>query len=263
MTEELKTYRGNCHCAAYVYELKLPENFKPLECNCNACYKKGALWARSDNFRWVKGDIDTLTNYTFGKGIFHHKVRTFQYGQGVDVWKIETTPIDGRSFGEPFDPPKWTGPEPTADVEGGKLYTGSCHCGAIKVAFKTKPLDKNSPEKMAECNCSICMKHAPTWVYPKKDQVVVEGRENFSRYYFNTKLFGKTFCKTCGIAVDNEPVPLTEEEVAKLPDQVRVFFNGAQSLHPFNLRLLNGVNVKDLNAIRSDGYNRPPLYAEP
>ena len=56
MTEELKTYRGNCHCAAYIYEFKAPENIKPSECNCSSCYKKGSYWyvPKNENIRWVK-----------------------------------------------------------------------------------------------------------------------------------------------------------------------------------------------------------------
>lgn len=65
--------------------------------------------------------------------------------------------INGQSFGTPYEPPKYTGPEPKA-VEGGKLYTGSCHCGAVKVAMNTLPLDKNSTQNCRECNCSICNK---------------------------------------------------------------------------------------------------------
>ena len=73
----LKTYRANCHCAAYVYEVTLPEVSTASQCNCSVCYKKGALWVfpKPDDVRFVKGDPATLTDYTFGKKIFTHKVR--------------------------------------------------------------------------------------------------------------------------------------------------------------------------------------------
>ncbi|KAI1210860.1 glutathione-dependent formaldehyde-activating enzyme [Annulohypoxylon truncatum] len=297
MAETLKTFRGSCHCGKYIYELDLPEDFKPAECNCSFCYKKGALWAKSEpgKFHFVKGDIDTLTNYTFGRKTFNHKfcpncgvqllvighmeppkpgevkepvtgfnVRSFRYGQGVDVWTVERGHIDGKSFGKPYEPPKFSGPEPTAVIEGGKIYTGSCHCGAVKVALKSKPLDKSSSERIMECNCSICNRHGYVWFYPQKEQVVIEGEDNLGVYLFNTKLFGKTFCKTCGIAVHNQRQPITEEQLKELPEGMQNFARGGQNLTPINLRLFNDLDIKNLNVAQFDGYNTTlPRYVEP
>jgi hypothetical protein len=47
-------------------------------------------------------------------------------------------------------------PEPTANIDGGKLYDGSCHCGAVTLAFKTKPLDETFDGRVIDCDCSIC-----------------------------------------------------------------------------------------------------------
>ena len=69
--------------------------------------------------------------------------------------------IDGASLPPAYQPPEYTGPEPTAEIEGGKLYTGSCHCGAVKVALKSKPLDKTYDEDIVDCNCSHCRKVRP------------------------------------------------------------------------------------------------------
>ncbi|GAW17565.1 hypothetical protein ANO14919_070230 [Xylariales sp. No.14919] len=71
----LKTYRANCHCAAYVYEVTLPEISTASQCNCSVCYKKAALWVfpKPKDVKFVKGDPATLTNYTFGKRNFTHK----------------------------------------------------------------------------------------------------------------------------------------------------------------------------------------------
>ena len=64
--------------------------------------------------------------------------------------------FDGKSLGEPYDAPQHKGPLPTAEIEGGKLYTGSCHCGALTVAAKLKPLDETFPDALLICNCSSC-----------------------------------------------------------------------------------------------------------
>ncbi|KAI0888927.1 glutathione-dependent formaldehyde-activating enzyme [Annulohypoxylon maeteangense] len=297
MAETLKTFRGSCHCGEYIYEVDLPEKFKPTECNCSSCYKKGALWIMPEpgKFRFVKGNVDTLTNYTFGEKTFNHKfcpncgvhllivgyvelpkpgevkdpmtgfnVRSFQYGQGVDVWTIERNHLDGKSFRAPYELPKFTGPEPTAVIEGGRLYNGSCHCGAIKVALKSKPLDKSSSERILECNCSICNRHGSVWSYPQKDQIVIEGEDNLGVYLFNTKLFGKTFCKTCGIAVHNHVLPISEEQFNQMPEAMQKFVESSKSVKPINLRLFNDLNVRDLNVGQFDGYNQTlPRYVEP
>ncbi|KAI1142300.1 glutathione-dependent formaldehyde-activating enzyme [Hypoxylon sp. FL0543] len=295
MAEELKTYRGNCHCAAIVYEVDLPKDFKPVKCNCSSCYKKGALWIipkDKKHLRFVKGEIDTLANYTFGEKTFNHKfcsncgtqlfvvghmappqpgeepvtginVRTFQHGQ-VDVWTMETSPVDGKAYRKPYEPPRFTGPEPKAEIEGGKLYTGSCHCGAVRVALKSKPLDKSFTDMILECNCSICHRHGVVWLYPKKDQVVIEGEENLGTYLFGSMLFGKTFCKTCGIAVHNQVQPITEDELNAMTEERRNFIKGGMEMTPINLRLFNDLDVEDLNVAHFDGYNKNlPLYVEP
>ncbi|KAI0387683.1 glutathione-dependent formaldehyde-activating enzyme [Hypomontagnella monticulosa] len=294
MTEELKTYRGNCHCAAYIYEFKAPENIKPSECNCSSCYKKGAYWyvPKNENIRWVKGDINTLTDYTFGEKTFHHKfcptcgvqlwaggyinppqpgeepmngfnVRTLQYGQ-VDVWKVEKQPVDGKSFRNPYKIPKFTGPEPKAVIEGGKLYTGSCHCGAVRVALKSKPINDKAPELVADCNCSICNKLGVVWYYPQTEQVVVEGEDNLSFYSFNKHWFAKGFCKTCGITIHNVAQPVLEGQIDHMSEEERKFFVPALKMTPLNLRILNDLNVKDLTIHHIDGYHEhKPLYVEP
>jgi hypothetical protein len=73
---ELWTYRGNCHCAAFVYEAQLPEIKSALECKCSICYKKGYLWAITEpaKFNIVKGSSDTLSRYTVESVV--HRVRT-------------------------------------------------------------------------------------------------------------------------------------------------------------------------------------------
>ncbi|KAI1769514.1 glutathione-dependent formaldehyde-activating enzyme [Hypoxylon sp. FL1150] len=297
MADSTKTYRGNCHCGAYVYEVKAatPENLKVSECNCSSCYKKGALYAlyKTEDINFIKGDPSTLTDYTFGEKKWHHRfcsscgnqlfiegyleppqpgetkeplravnARSFQHGQGLDVWKVEKNLINGQSFGTPYKPPKYTGPEPKA-VEGGKLYSGSCHCGAVKVAINTKPLEEPT-QKFKECNCSICTRQGSIWIYPKQEEAEIEGEENLTTYLFGTKLFGKKFCKICGIPVHNSVDNITEEKISQMPENKRDFIRWAMKIKAINLRLINGVDVKDLNVEQYDGYNLiKPAYVEP
>lgn len=73
---ELIPYRGNCHCGAVVYELKLPEIKKVNQCNCSNCLKKGYLLVypgAEAEFKILKGE-DALTGYRFHTKNVSHKV---------------------------------------------------------------------------------------------------------------------------------------------------------------------------------------------
>lgn len=73
----LRTYRGNCHCGAFVYEAQLPELTTVTECNCSICTKKGYLGVDNDavaHFKVVKGSLEDLSEYSFGSKSFQHKV---------------------------------------------------------------------------------------------------------------------------------------------------------------------------------------------
>jgi hypothetical protein len=78
-TVDLKTYRGNCHCKAYVFEVKLPEIKTTSSCNCSACTKKallGATAVKPSDLVWAKGEESTLADYTLGRASLKHKVRS-------------------------------------------------------------------------------------------------------------------------------------------------------------------------------------------
>jgi|SRR3569833_2949594 len=83
--QELRTYRGNCHCGAFVYEAELPEIKSVLECDCSICHKKGYLWVFPEaRFEIVKGSDGSLSRYTFGSNKLEHKVRTTELQLAVD-----------------------------------------------------------------------------------------------------------------------------------------------------------------------------------
>lgn len=93
----------------------------------------------------------------------------------------------------PYEAPSYTGPEPGAEVANGRICKrwmdalpsplppapramhpltgrprhrpkdhGSCHCGAVTLAIKIKPLEtwdaSIDEERMVDCNCSICVR---------------------------------------------------------------------------------------------------------
>lgn len=74
MTEEKETYRGNCRCAAFVFEVTIPKIKEVEICKCSICYKKNYafLFVDKKDLRVVKGSMEDFTTYTFGEGIMKH-----------------------------------------------------------------------------------------------------------------------------------------------------------------------------------------------
>ncbi|KAF3767774.1 hypothetical protein M406DRAFT_345618 [Cryphonectria parasitica EP155] len=293
MAEEtaLKTYRGNCHCAAFVYEVELPEIKGYTECNCSICHKKGYAWLgpmEEGLLRFVKGSKDELAVYTFGSGSLSHRfcahcgtavlgdhakmkpglllnARTIQ---DLDIWSLNVSTFDGKALPPPREPPVYSGPEPTATVENGKIYHGSCHCGAVKVALKLKPLEtydlSNDDEQIVDCNCSICTRGAYIWIYPHKDQSVVQGREHLSYRIFGYGIERKAFCKHCGVHICNEPSELTDEEYERLDDYGKEERSRVINNRNFTLRILDDFDCSTLKTQRLDGWNdMPGAYVNP
>lgn len=75
----LKTYRGNCHCGAFVFEAQMPEIKDVMQCNCSICQRKGYLLVNpvEGSFKVVKGDLDQLTTYRFASEKIQHKVEFY------------------------------------------------------------------------------------------------------------------------------------------------------------------------------------------
>ncbi|KAI1850096.1 hypothetical protein JX265_003469 [Neoarthrinium moseri] len=292
--QDIKTYRGNCHCKAYVFEAKLPEIKKVDRCSCSICYKKGALWVfpKRNDVTWVKGEESTLKTYNFGRKRFDHKfcptcgtsilgvgyieppkpgedkepefclnARTIQ---GLDIWSLEERVFDGGSIPPAYEPPQFTGTEPQAELEGGKLFYGSCHCGAVRLALKSPPLDETYDDRVIECNCSICGRYGTTWIYPKKEYVAVEGEDNMTYYGMGMGIFLKGFCKTCGVPVENKATELSDEKIAALPEGARFWHARGKTFRSLNGKVLNGVDLGPLKKERIDGWKLiKPEYVNP
>lgn len=73
---ETITYRGNCHCGDFVFEINVPEIKEAWNCECSICVRKGYLWLQGkSNVKIVNGSLDQLTAYTFGEKKLKHLVR--------------------------------------------------------------------------------------------------------------------------------------------------------------------------------------------
>lgn len=80
-------------------------------------------------------------------------------------------------------------------------HTGGCHCGNIKVAFETDI----APEKFEPraCQCSFCRQHQSRAVSDPNGHldIIVENRDQLSRYQFSLKTIEFLVCRNCGVYV--------------------------------------------------------------
>jgi len=76
--------------------------------------------------------------------------------QNLDLWSLPIKHSNDSALEPTYAPPGYTGPEPEADIACGKMYTGSCHCGAVTIALKTRGPLADEEEVIGECDCSIC-----------------------------------------------------------------------------------------------------------
>lgn len=81
---------------------------------------------------------------------------------------------------------------------------------------------------------------------------------------FNKRAAKKMFCKTCGVPVGQETVKLSDEQIAQFDENTKQWYEGSKDQVSVNLRVLHGVDVKELSPNRFDGYNYvQPRYVEP
>ncbi|KAL7898064.1 Mss4-like protein [Trichoderma sp. SZMC 28014] len=271
-----RTYQGSCHCGAFAYEIDLKELSAVVDCDCSFCSRKGNLYvltSKEDNFRVVKGSEESLTSYTFGPGNKIHKfcpkcatsilsrmpkgpphlqlLLNARAIQGININQVGRRNIFNSNLDPQYSPPAHKGHIPSS-IEGGQLYTGSCHCGALTIAVSCKPLE-SGVERIAECGCDICRRNACVWISPNSENVVLSGSEDaMGRYVLADGLTSKVFCHTCGVNISSFRNELSEEEILQLTEQdLRVYERG-RAHYPINVRTLHGVDVGKLNKIMNE-----------
>ncbi len=110
-------------------------------------------------------------------------------------------------------------------------YTGSCHCGAVQIKVDCEP------DKVFECNCSICRRAGWKLVFVPADKFeLLKGADALRDYQFHKEHIHHKFCTTCGIR------PFSH---GKGPD-------GAES-YSVNVRCLDGFDYLGVPTEHFDG----------
>lgn len=102
-------------------------------------------------------------------------------------------------------------------------------------------------------------------MYPLNEHIVLHGDESqIGRYKF-ADMLAKTFCKTCGVSMTNEHLGLSEEQLSKLPEIYRLINENHSKMLPVNVRVLHGVDLKQLVIEHFDGAGKikQPAYVNP
>jgi hypothetical protein len=82
------------------------------------------------------------------------------------------------------------------------VIEASCHCGAVRFAVETAPVDVN------DCNCSICRRYGTLWAYYQKPEVRFDpGNGPTDIYMWGDRDLEFHRCRGCGcvthwVAVD-------------------------------------------------------------
>jgi len=75
------------------------------------------------------------------------------------------------------------------------IYTGGCHCGAVR--FEVEAAEKLICQ---DCNCSICSKSGYLHlIVPRSKFRLLQGHASLATYTFDTGEAKHLFCKSCGI----------------------------------------------------------------
>lgn len=71
--------------------------------------------------------------------------------------------------------------------------TGSCHCGAVRIAIPT------APDYINDCNCSLCMTRGAIWGYFPPAAVTITGATHrYIRADLPDPALATHWCATCG-----------------------------------------------------------------
>jgi hypothetical protein len=73
------------------------------------------------------------------------------------------------------------------------MIEASCHCGTVKLEILS------APEKVTDCNCSICRRYGVLWAYYAPAHVrIIAGEGATTGYLWGDKSIAFHRCRNCG-----------------------------------------------------------------
>ncbi|RKF21354.1 hypothetical protein DBZ36_01495 [Alginatibacterium sediminis] len=68
----------------------------------------------------------------------------------------------------------------------------SCHCGRIKISLE------QANKQMTSCNCSVCRRYAPLWIYGQKQFAELTAKpKDIHIYQCGDRMINFCFCRHC------------------------------------------------------------------
>jgi hypothetical protein len=114
-----------------------------------------------------------------------------------------------------------------------RAYSGSCHCGAVRLSVPRKP------EIVVDCSCSWCAKTGVWWGYFKPSELVVTGdTQAYSNKDRDPAYIALHFCGLCGCSTHWTSLPIWEQD--KVGVNMRLF--GDDLVAGVELRFSDGKN---------------------
>ena len=110
--------------------------------------------------------------------------------------------------------------------------TGSCHCGAVRIAVPA------APEWVASCNCSMCRRTGALVAYYRPGDVRVEGETAI--YLTGDRFIRFHNCATCACHTHWTANP--EALAGDLPQAIRAALAERMGV---NIRLLDGFEMRE------------------
>jgi hypothetical protein len=115
------------------------------------------------------------------------------------------------------------------------MLRATCHCGAVSVALP------RAPERITNCNCSICRRYGTLWGYFPEAEVRIEAAPGaLQEYTWGRQALAFVRCATCGCITHWRP---REPHITQVGINVRLF--EPDVLGPVRIRLLDGAETEE------------------
>ncbi|HEV2673919.1 MAG TPA: GFA family protein [Aliidongia sp.] len=90
------------------------------------------------------------------------------------------------------------------------MIEASCHCGAVRIEIP------EAPERLTECNCSMCRRLATRWAYYTRGQITIHKAPDATvAYAQGDRTLATHHCRVCGCTTHWEGIgPEYSERVA-------------------------------------------------